>query len=261
MKRSNRKHSSRRIAQAVCSTPWAIEEGKLAQIVELLQLRAEGFEFSPDEIRSRIAGRRAMQALLVDEPDDEEETEYRVIDGVALLGLQGVLSARMNFLQQISGGTSTQQLGRQLAECLERDDVRARTFDVDSPGGAAAGNEELSQQIRAARGRKPIKSVVTGQCASAAYYDASAAAEAIASPSSEIGSIGTLLVHCETSKADQLAGRKYSIIKAGQWKAVGNSYQPLDSDARAILQGRIDDWNQLFINAVAANRGVSPETT
>lgn len=251
---------SRRLAQAVCAEIWAITEGKLAQIVELLDLRAEGLGFTPEEIRQRIAPPRLHGPGHFLELDglDEEEPEYHVVDGVAILPMQGVLAPRMNWMIHYSGGTSTQQLASWFREAMNRDDVQAILFDCDSPGGSAAGNEELANLIRAARGTKPIKTVVTGQCCSAAYYTGSAADEVIASPSSEIGSIGTLWVHQESSKAHAAQGTKYSIVKAGAFKAIGNSYEPLSAEARSVMQEKVDDWNELFVNAVAANRGVKP---
>ena len=48
--------------------------------------------------------------------------------------------------------------------------VKAIVFDVDRPGGAVYGVPELADEIRAARGRKPMEAVANSLMASAAYY-------------------------------------------------------------------------------------------
>lgn len=252
---SMRKHAARNLVRAACQTEWQIEEEKLEAICELLSLRSQGLEFSADEIRARIGANRQ------DDGDDDEEQGPVVRDGVAILPLQGVLAPRMNLMSQFSGGTSTQQFAQWFSAAMANPEVGAIVIDCDSPGGAAQGNEEVANLIRASRGKgKPITTVATGQMASAAYYIGSSADEVVASPSSQLGSIGTFTIHGESSRADQNAGVTYSIIKAGANKAAGNSIEPLNSSSRAVIQERIDDLNQMFVNAVAKNRKVSAET-
>lgn len=248
-----KKHVMRRITEAVCSTPWAIEEGALAQIVELLQLRRNGYEFTEQEIQARINLSKA-------EPSEGEEDGPQVLDGVAVLPLFGVLAPRLSMMQEISGGTSTQIFGQWFEQALKDPNIKAIVLNVDSPGGSAYGNEEIAQIIRAARGQKPIKAVATNMMASAAYYIGSAADELIASPSAEVGSIGTYMIHGEGSRAAANEGYTYTVVKAGENKAVGNNVEPLTSSARAVLQERIDNLNTQFVAAVATNRNVSPET-
>lgn len=250
-----KKHQMRRITAAVCGTPWALEENVLSQIVELLQLRRDGFEFTEDEVRSRIS-----VARVVEQSDGNSEDSPQVIDGVAVLPLFGVLAPRMTWMMDISGGTSTQVFASWFDQALRNSDVKAIVLNIDSPGGSAQGNEEVAQIIRAARGQKPIKAVATGMMASAAYYIGSAADEIIASPSTEVGSIGTYTIHGESSRANENQGYKYTVVKAGANKAVGNSVEPLTADSRGVIQERIDALNSQFVAAVAANRKVSVET-
>lgn len=252
---SMRKHAVRNLVRAACQMEWQIEEEKLEAICELLTLRGQGLEYTADEIKVRIGAYRQ------DDDGDDEEQGPVVRDGVAVLPLQGVLAPRMNLMSQISGGTSTQQFAQWFSAAMANPEVGSIVIDCDSPGGSAQGNEEVANLIRSSRGKgKPIVAVASGQMASAAYYIASAADQVVASPSSQLGSIGTFMIHRESSRADQNAGETYSVIKAGVNKAAGNSVEPLNSSSRAVIQERVDDLNQMFVNAVAANRKISPET-
>lgn len=252
-----------RLSNAVCTITWAIEESHLDAIVEVLTLRGNGMKFTPDELQARLATKFkptvvAARQMLPDESAPADRP-YQLVGTVAVLPVQGVLTPRASWMTEVCGMTSTQQLGQWINQAVADKDVTAIVMDVDSPGGDAKGNAELAAIIREARGKKPIKAVVTGMGASAAYYVASAADEVIVSPSSEVGSIGTFTVHSEYSKQAEQRGVKYTVVKAGENKAVGNPYEPLSDNSKAVIQERVDGMNALFVNDVAANRGVSAE--
>ncbi|WP_312262251.1 S49 family peptidase [Limnohabitans sp.] len=50
---------------------------------------------------------------------------------------------------------------------------------------------------------------------------------------------------------------KPTLISAGKFKVEGNPYVPLDPEAQAFMQSRVDDYYNAFIKAVAKGRGVS----
>jgi len=255
---SARKHAQRNLVRAACQTEWQIEEQKLEAICELLSVRSEGLEYSADEIRVRIGATTPKAAG--EEGDDDDYQGPVLKDGVAVLPLHGVLAPKMNLLMSVSGGTSTQQFAQWFRDCMANPECKEIVIDVDSPGGTAQGNEEVANLIRSARGKgKKITAVANGQMYSAAYYIASAADEVVASPSAGLGSIGTFMIHRESSRADQNAGHTFSVIKAGANKAAGNSTEPLNSSSRAVLQEGIDDLNKMFVQAVAKNRGITAE--
>ena len=45
---------------------------------------------------------------------------------------------------------------------------------------------------------------------------------------------------------------------AGRRKALGNQYEPLTDEARADIQGKVDAYYAMFVDAVARGRGVRP---
>jgi HK97 family phage major capsid protein len=231
------------ILRAMERTPWAIQEAKLEEILAFLDLRVRG-QLSEAEIKAATARRK--------------DPEMRQHGAVAVLPLYGVISYRMNMLSAMSGGTSAENFGRDFMALVKNPDVAAIVLDVDSPGGAVQGVQELAQLIFDARGEKPCIAVCNPTMASAAYWIASAADEIVAIPSAtDIGSIGVYAVHTDISKADAEAGVTRSIVKAGKFKAEGTPYEPLSKEARAALQEKIDDTYAQFLADVARNRGVS----
>src|SRR5436305_5165816 len=114
MPAKNLKRSTRRVVAAALGTPWMLELGTMTAMQELLEARANGLAFSREELGERI-GRPAGSAsgvikattLNFDPSDDDDEGPY-VIDGVAVLPLYGVLAPRLTWMDEISGGTSTE---------------------------------------------------------------------------------------------------------------------------------------------------------
>ena len=57
----------------------------------------------------------------------------------------------------------------------------------------------------------------------------------------------------------QQEGINVTVISAGKYKTEGNPYQPLNDDAQAFMQSRVDDYYNSFVACVASARGVSTD--
>jgi signal peptide peptidase SppA len=152
---------------------------------------------------------------------------------------------------------STDSIGSQIDQLANDPSVRSIILDVNSPGGSVYGLEELTSKIRSAASKKRVVSVANSMMASAAYYTASAATKTFAAPGSQVGSIGTIAVHVDESAALEAEGVKYTFITAGKYKALGNNAEPLTPDAQAYYQDQVDQYYDMFLGAVAKNRGVA----
>ncbi len=177
-------------------------------------------------------------------------------DGMAIIPIHGALINRF-------GGswgfvTGYNYIRRMMNAALEDDDVKLIVFDVDSPGGEAAGCFELATEIRASRTGKPSIAVVDSLCASAGYALASAATRMVATPSSKIGSIGVVAMHIDLSGALDQAGIKITYIEApeGGLKTAGSPYQPLSDEAKKDFQNSVNRTYDDFVALVGANRGI-----
>lgn len=232
-----------RIFSAVFGQCWAIMPDKLLAMVDFLRLRGEGFALTPEQIEARIGARARPEAK-------------RTGDGVAVLPVFGVLAHRMNLMTEISGGTSTEILGQWFDTAVADKSVGTIVLDIDSPGGSVHGLQELSDKIYKARGKKTIIAIANDLAASAAYWIATAADRVVVTPGGLVGSVGTVAVHTETSKMDEEAGVKHTLIHAGKNKVEGNPYEPLTESARDDVQRLVDQYYDQFISDVARNRGV-----
>jgi capsid assembly protease len=229
---------------------WALDPRKLDEINYFVLQRIAGETIDVDVFDTGRSGNRA---------DDT----YQVKDGVAIIPMYGVLSKKINVIQQMSGGTSTQLIKRDIAKALEDEEVNSILLDVDSPGGTVDGVKELADYIFEVREKadKPIVAYSSNMMASAAYWISSAADQIVVSDTSEIGSIGVAMVHYDLSKRDEMQGVARTNITAGKYKRIAADNQPLSDDGKAYLQDAVDTYYQIFLESVARNREVSIDET
>lgn len=235
-----------RIRSYVLETPWAILPGTLATILDALTFRAQGGRLTAEEIRERIGA--------VSRPTASQS------GSIAVLPLFGVVCHRIGSMDDASGGTSVERFAGQFRAAMAEPSIGAIIIDIDSPGGAVSGVDELAAEIYQARGRKPIVAVANSMAASAAYWIGSAAGELSVIPTGEVGSIGVLAAHQSVAGQQERQGVKTTLVTAGRHKAEGNPFEPLTDEARAEIQARVDDYYAMFVRAVARNRGVPAET-
>jgi signal peptide peptidase SppA len=234
----------RQIVRAISETPWAILPGTLAVILDLVAFRAEGGELSKEEIQARIGSGPSRRGATM-------------AGAVGVLPLYGVIMPKATLMSEISGGTSLDQFMGSFRELMANDQVGSILIDVDSPGGSVQGVPEAAAEIRAARGRKQIVAIANGTMASAAYHIGSQADEIVMTPSGWAGSIGVLATHDDISAMQEKMGVKTTLIYKGEFKTEGNPFEPLDPEARAAVQARVDEFYAMFVGDVAKARGVS----
>ncbi|WP_247891430.1 S49 family peptidase [Azospirillum argentinense] len=184
------------------------------------------------------------------------ERQYGLIDGIAIIPVNGIL-----FQGDVGWGWATgyKWIRTGFEAALVDPEVQAILFDVNSPGGEVAGCFDLVDTIYAARGAKPIWSVLS-ECAYSAAYAIASAADTITVPrTGGTGSVGVIWMQVDWSQALDRAGIKVTFLTYGEHKADGHPELPLSDGARARFQKDIDSMGDLFVRTVARNRGIDAE--
>lgn len=234
----------------VVTGPWAIQPEMLVEIQAIYATHLRGEKIDIDAVEKRL-GR----------PLNNEPQGYQIIDGVAVLPINGVLGKKANLFTQVSGMASTEIIGRDFQQALNDPGVTGIVLSIDSPGGTVDGTQTLADIIAAARGIKPVISVVSGAMCSAAYWIGAAALEAyISSGTDQVGSIGVVAGHKDISAAEAMQGVKTTEITAGQYKRIASQYAPLSESGRANIQETVDYLYSVFVADVAKARGTSEKT-
>ncbi len=144
---------------------------------------------------------------------------------------------------------------RELRAYRDNPGIRAVVLRINSPGGAVAPTQELYGAIRRLReAGKPVVASLGAVAASGGYYIAVAADQIYANPGTLTGSIGVVMQMANLNALMKKVGVEYVVVKAGEFKDVGNFARPMTAEEHRILQALLDDVHGQFIAAVADGR-------
>lgn len=233
----------------VMTALWAIQPDKLKEIRAIYEAHLRGEKMDLHGLEARMG-----------EPLNNEQPRLEVVNGIAVIPVEGILAKRMNMLTKISGGSSTELIAADVKQAVGDPLVRAIVLAVDSPGGAIDGTQELAHTIFNARGTKPIIAYADGMMASAAYWIGAAADKVVmSSETTMVGSIGVVATHVDVSGAEKMRGTKTTEIYAGKYKRIASTYAPLSAEGQQTIQDMVDYQYSVFVNDVAKFRGVTPD--
>lgn len=140
---------------------------------------------------------------------------------------------------------------------LKNDSIKALYLKIDSPGGAAGSAQAIFQELQAFKKKKPIVAFIENTGASAAYQIAAASDHIVATPSSLVGSIGTILQMLPNIKG---LGNDWNIkfrnIHSGKYKTSGSPFKDDTEDELKQLQSVSDDSYKQFIQSIATARNL-----
>lgn len=161
---------------------------------------------------------------------------------VAIVELEGLIA-------------ETDDLVRELRHHRDNPSVRAVVIRINSPGGVVAPTQEVHDALlRVRQAGKPVVASLGSVAASGGYYVAVAADQIYANPGSLTGSIGVIMQMANLDALMKKVGVDYVVVKAGQFKDLGNFSRPLTPEERRVIQALLDDVHGQFIEAVAKGR-------
>lgn len=205
-----------------------------------------------------------MAAGMVSPDDDDDDEDYprllNVEDGVATISIKGPLVNSDSWWNEIMGVTGYPEIRDALIEAANDPEAKAILLDIDSGGGAVSGVGDTADLIRTIHEQvKPVTAFTDGIMASAAYWLGSSAGDVYAGRTAVVGSIGVLSTHMERSQALKEAGIGVTVIRAGKYKALANSVEPLSAEGKKQIQQVVDAAYVVFVEHVADMRGKSYE--
>jgi protease-4 len=160
--------------------------------------------------------------------------------------------ARVN----IEGLILSDQARVEALERLEKSSAAAVIVHINSPGGTAAGSEQLYDALVRLKAKKPLVIVVEGLAASGGYITALAADHIVARQTSLVGSIGVLFQYPNFTDLLKTVGVKVEEVKSTPLKAAPNGFEPTSPEARAALDALVKDTYAWFRGLVKQRRGM-----
>lgn len=249
-----------RLSQRLFNVPLMIEPAKAEIVCAALMnhmgitsfSRLDGVTLGAIDLKQR-----AEDALSEDRPATRF---YQLVDGVAIIPVEGSLIQKQSGLDPWSGMTGYNQIERKLKEARSDSSVRAIMLSVDSPGGEVAKCFDLAKQISdgsSRNGGKPIWAYANEMACSAAYALACACDKVFMPETGIIGSVGVWTMLADMTSGLDKAGIKVTMRRAGERKARGGPYEQWDEETLAKIDAWIDQTWGIFASTVASNRPMS----
>lgn len=214
-------------------------------------LHARELSLSPDTDLSELKGAVTLSSGVSD--SSPLLTKH---GSIGVVSVRGPLTNSDNPFLAFFGVTSYNSIREALIQAAQDSSIKAILMDIDSGGGSVNGVADVGNLIHTIdTSVKPVYSYTDGTMASAAYWLGSSARQVFASKVSTVGSIGAIVTHKESSQALRTAGVNVTVMRAGKYKALANSVEPLTQEAKDQVQTALDAAYKVFVDHVAASRG------
>lgn len=179
------------------------------------------------------------------------------VGDIAVIAIYGPLVDSANAdVNEWRGVTGYPEIRQALVESVNNPNVKGILLDIKSGGGTVSGVQDTADLIASVAKVKPVRAHTDGLMASAAYWLAASSDSISAGSISEVGSIGVITVHQDMTKMLHDYGITATVMRAGEFKALGHPMEPLSEKARAEIQASLDHMYTLFMSHVAESRGV-----
>ena len=180
---------------------------------------------------------------------------------IALIRIDGMIVAGESGFSMLGGAaTGSDDVVDEIETAVEDSDVKGIVLRINSPGGSAAGSQEIYQAVERARGARNGEFVVVASmadvAASGGYYVAAAADKILADRATITGSIGAIALHQDMSGLLEKIGVELEVIKSGALKDMLSPTAPLGDEAREIVRSLVMEVHDQFIADVANGRGM-----
>lgn len=247
----------------------AIAEGRGLELAEVRSFIDEGL-ILPSELESRglIDGVGHLQALL---DDLGGETVWPdTFAGVTLddLGVEPAAEIALVFgagnvvegEASRGGGDSVfaaRTASKAILAAAEDPEIDAIILRIDSPGGSALASEQIHDAMTRARANgKLLIASFSDLAASGGYYAATGADRIVSGENTLTGSIGVFAMRPSLGDALAKVGISVVPLKRGAHADFLLAGAPLTPGARAILDRSVQHTYMLFLERVAAARGM-----
>lgn len=177
--------------------------------------------------------------------------------GVGHVHIQGALGDNMPPIWGMVGNTDYRDVRDEIAN-ITASGAEGLVLHIDSPGGMVSGLEEAGQAIIDAN--LPTVAQVDGMACSAAYFLAAQADRITATPSSDVGNIGTVLAWADPTGMWESMGVEFNVMTNEGADLKGTFRDsPMTASQREFLQDSLNRHGNEFRATVEDNRDVDPE--
>jgi len=165
---------------------------------------------------------------------------------IGVLEIKGVISDAEEYLMAIN--------------VMAKDrNIKAIVVRIDSPGGSVGASQEIFEELKKTRMKKPVIVSMGSVAASGGLYVSLGGTKIFASPGTVTGSIGVVLEIPNIEKLLKKVGVETETIKSGAYKDTGSIYRPLTPEEKEYLREKVKLIHDQFIKAISEERKIPIE--
>ncbi len=183
-----------------------------------------------------------------------EEEAYCNVARIPLTGIVTTTSDGFTHFLENGALSSADEFLASVRWAEEDSTVDALLIEIDSPGGAPVAADEMLSALLAVH--KPVIAVVREVGASAAYWVATGADYIIASPVSDVGSIGVTMSYLETASSTDIEGSRWVDLSSGTYKDAGHPERTLRVEEQAYFKSQVESVHHYMVQRIAEARPV-----
>lgn len=173
---------------------------------------------------------------------------------IAVMPIDGVIMPFGNGVMYGDFVTTPKDVRDFIAALEYETTIEGVLFEINSPGGTPVASEAIASEIAALE--IPNVALVGDMAASGGYMVAAAADSIVASPMSDVGSIGVTMSYTEESEKNKEEGITYVPLNSGKFKDMGNPNKPLTDEERTLLEGQLQEVHDYFVDLVSRYRNI-----
>lgn len=133
-------------------------------------------------------------------------------------------------------------------------EIKAVLVEINSPGGTPVASERIAERFRSSE--LPVVGLIGDVGASGGYMIAAATDYLVASPMSDVGSIGVNMSYVEESAKNKEEGLTYVQLTTGKFKDIGSPNRPITEEERQLLETDLQLVHDHFVDLVSDYRGL-----
>ena len=170
---------------------------------------------------------------------------------VAVLPIEGTILPYMGISDEPL--IVTPSMINSFMDSIEKEDgIEAVLVEINSPGGTPVAAQRIAERLHSST--LPVVGLIGDMGASGGYMIAAATNYLIASPMSDVGSIGVTMSYVENSKQNEDSGLTYVQLTTGKFKDSGTPERAITDEEREMFQKDLDLVHNEFVNMVATYR-------
>lgn len=243
------------VAARLFNTPLMLHEGKANIIARAFGPRVLGNEVNVHASPEMGVLTQDMRELSDGWTGEKIYNGPKMVGNVAVIEAEGSLVNKGAWVGKSSGVTSYEGLNIQIADCHERDDIKAAVIEIDSFGGEVDGCFNCAEELHLLSQKKPTIAILTDHACSAAYLIASACRQIVIPATGYAGSIGVISMHVDASEWAKKQGLGVTILRAGERKARPGMFEAMSDEEYNTAIDDLESMRVLFAETVARYRG------